>query len=163
MNKKTIIILAVVIITVILGTWWIITAPQRNITKILETSAELAENSLLDSPEAKIEKSQKLVLNFSQAATIEWQENGALSSGELSGREEIYQKILAAKNSVSYQIELSDIVIEISADKKLATAKFNLVTTQRQNVLAYQAIARLGRGGGQWQITKIILTSVLHK
>ncbi len=148
---------------IVFGIWWVTTATQRKIANLLEETAALASNSVLDSDEQKIEKSQDLIANFSETGVIDWQENGAIPNGELFGREEIYQKVLAVKNSISYQIDLSDIRVEILPGKKSAMASFNLVVTQRQNVLAWQAKTQLARNGKVWQISNLTLEPVLKK
>ncbi len=125
--------------------------------------AELGSSPVGESSIAKAVKSQKLGDYFSEDAFIEWPGDEVIPSGRWTGRDNIIQQVLAAKNSANYSVLLDDLSIEANRRQVRAGAQFTLVVREGLDTWAWLAKADLLKAGRRWSATRVIFTPILRR
>ena len=129
--------------------------------------AELGSSPLGESTIVKALKTQRLAEYFSAAATVEWSSDETTSGGHWVGRDQISQQVLAAKNTVAYQVSLVDLVIKAKRRDPAASAKFTLVAEEeskiRSDTRVWLAEALLLKEGRRWQVAQLIFQPTLRR
>ena len=162
--KRTIpITIVLVIIISLIAVWFWYTSPSRQIEKTLETMAELGSAPTGESSIAKALKSQSLSKYFSEAAFIDWPGDEVIPAGRWAGREQITQQVLAAKSSASYQVSISDLLIEAPRRTIVGAAEFTLVVREGVNTWAWLAQVQLSKNGQQWLVNQLVFEPILKR
>ena len=129
--------------------------------------AGLGSAAVGESPIAKVVKSRKLSEYFSENAIIKWPGDEVIPAGQWSGREQIGQQVLAAKNSATYQVSIEDLDVASNRRQREATARFTLVVREGVRATwAWLGEARLIKDRdhrGQWLVTQLAFSSILRR
>ncbi len=125
--------------------------------------AELGSSPVGESSIAKVVKSQKLGEYFSEDAFIEWPGDEIIPAGRWTGRDNIIQQVLAAKNSATYQVAVDDLIIEAKRRNRVAAAEFTLVVREGVNTWAWLGVARLLRADRRWSVSQLIFAPILRR
>ena len=166
MNKKTltVIVLSLLVIIGLATIWYWQTNPERQIKKTLALMAELGSSPVGESPIAKALKAKKLGGYFLPNAFIEWPGDEIIPAGRWTGRENIIQQVLAAKNSANYQVSVDNPSIESERRNRDATAEFILVVREGANTTwAWLGVARFLKDGQRWSVTRLTFTPILRR
>ncbi|MBI2097560.1 MAG: hypothetical protein HYT46_01335 [Candidatus Vogelbacteria bacterium] len=164
MNKTlAIIICSLLVVVGLLTIWYWRTNPERQIRKTLTTMAELGSSPAGESSIAKAVKSQKLGEYFSEDGFIEWPGDEVIPAGRWTGREQINQQVLAAKNSATYQVSVDDLIIETRRWNRSAAAEFTLVVREGVNTWAWLGATHLFKDGRRWSVTQLIFAPILRR
>jgi hypothetical protein len=148
-----------VVTSLALGFWlWMIffPSPEKVIRKQLHELAELASFAPNEGPLAKFANVQKLVSFFTLDVEISL-DFGHRMERSLSGREELTQAAMAARNMTGLTVKFPDIAVVVAPDQQSAVVNATVrakAQGEREDYVE-ELKFKFRRDGGDWLISRV--------